>query len=175
MPLQLRIQFSFHCDRELWNSRKNGHRFSFYRISLTSTLSSNPKTRDEMLVVKIPPLNNTLGPITFIYCPKIGLKMNTMSSNTPNTRPNQRKLEETIKINNLLKFNISNYYHKLKWPFLNFTIFTCCAAFFLRLNRKKNEIKYFNSHDKHNCDTHTLQLGNWIAVFFFWNETNDNL
>lgn len=38
-------------------------------------------------VVKIPPLNNTFGPIRLRYCPYIGDIINTTNSKTPNTNP----------------------------------------------------------------------------------------
>lgn len=38
-------------------------------------------------VVKMPPLNNTFGPILFKYCPYSGDTMNTTNSKMPNTSP----------------------------------------------------------------------------------------
>lgn len=49
--------------------------------------SSKPKHIDETLVVKIPALNNTFGPILLRYCPYNGDIKNTTSSNMPNTKP----------------------------------------------------------------------------------------
>lgn len=53
----------------------------------TSTLSRSPKTMAAAPVVKMPPLNNTFGPILFKYCPYSGDTMNTINSNIPNTSP----------------------------------------------------------------------------------------
>lgn len=38
-------------------------------------------------VVKMPPLNNVLGPIWFKYCPYRGDIKNTINSKIPNTKP----------------------------------------------------------------------------------------
>lgn len=120
-----------------WFKKKALNTFNF-----TWTLSSSPKTMAEVPVVKIPPLNNTFGPILFRYWPYSGETKNTTNSNTPNTRPYSVAVHPffsayQMKENKLKTLNINHNFEKL------IDFFKCLLTLNINYFHKFNQEKLF--------------------------------